>query len=73
MKYLAKLIPVLLLVLAGSAHAFNLGDTTNNVPIAVSGAYAGAHADSYARARPWAENAVSFWRWFQSVTAQPKQ
>lgn len=51
MKSLAKLIPVLLLVLAGSAHAFNLGDTTNNVPIAVSGAYAGAHADSYARAQ----------------------
>ena len=23
-------------------------------------------------ARPWAENAVSFWRWFQSKTAQPK-
>ena len=50
MKSLAKLIPVLLLVLAGSAHAINLGDTTNNVPIAVSGAYSGAHADSYARA-----------------------
>lgn len=51
MKSLAKLIPALLLVLAGSAHAINLGDTTNNVPIAVSGAYSGAHADSYARAQ----------------------
>lgn len=24
-------------------------------------------------ARPWLENAVQFWRWFQSQTPQPKQ
>lgn len=23
--------------------------------------------------RPWLENLVEFWRWFQSSTAQPKQ